>query len=231
MDLFKSILPHIHKEGYYFIIVFVVVSILTCLMMKSLIFPCLILTCWCVFFFRDPVRVTPLDDNLVISPADGMVVNIEDTLPPPELELGDNMMKKISIFLNVFDVHVNRVPAKGTITKLIYHPGKFFNASLDKASIHNERQTVLMETEDGRNLVFVQIAGLIARRIVCDLEEGNKVEAGERFGIIRFGSRMDVYLPLDVAPSVLVGQKAVGGETVLANLKGNQHKLLGVIRK
>jgi phosphatidylserine decarboxylase len=136
--------------------------------------------------------------------------------------MGEELRTRISIFLNVFNVHVNRVPATGVIKKLNYHPGKFFNASLDKASIHNERQSVLMETKDGQEIAFVQIAGLIARRIICDLEENQQVESGNRFGIIRFGSRMDIYLPENVAPLVVVGQIAIGGETIIANLSNDK---------
>ena len=181
-----------------------------------------IMTAWCVYFFRNPDRVTPTLNSLVISPADGVVQNIIDAVPPAELNMGVEEMTRVSIFLNVFNVHVNRIPATGKILDLNYHPGKFFNASLDKASIHNERQSILMETETGHKIAFVQIAGLIAKRIVCNLEKEQEVKSGERFGIIRFGSRMDVYLPKKIAPLVEIGQIAVGGETIIADLSSKK---------
>lgn len=214
----------IHKEGYIFIISFAVVTFLLGSFSSTFGWIGLFLTIWCAFFFRNPDRFTPTNDGLVISPADGIVQSIVETTPPPELNMGPDMMVRVSIFLNVFNVHVNRIPASGKILSLHYNPGKFLNASLDKASIYNERQSVLMETTDGKQIAFVQIAGLIARRIVCDLEEGGAVKAGERFGIIRFGSRMDVYLPIKTAILVTEGQTAIGGETIIANfeLKKNQ---------
>ena len=169
----------------------------------------LVLTLWCVYFFRDPDRVTPGRPGLVISPADGVVQSIVEAVPPPELDMGETPLVRIAVFMNVFDVHVNRVPCDGTITRLAYRPGKFFNASLDKASEFNERQGVRLTTGDGLNLAFVQIAGLIARRIKCQISEGQAVRAGERFGLIRFGSRVDVYLPMGVAPPVIPAQRAV----------------------
>ncbi len=212
-------LPKINKEGYFFICTFAVLSFIIGMFASVLGKIGAILTLWCIYFFRDPERVTPLGDNLVISPADGVIQDISEVAPPQELGMSDEPLTKISIFLNVFNVHVNRVPASGKIISLVYHPGKFFNASLDKASIHNERQSVLMQaTTTGQQIAFVQIAGLIARRIICNLEENSSVSAGERFGIIRFGSRMDVYLPKGVLPQVMVGQTAIGGETILANL-------------
>ncbi len=222
MDAFKTIIPNIHKEGYFFIFIFAFISFILGCFATPLGVIGSIMTLWCVYFFRNPDRVTPVGDDLVISPADGLVQMIVKISPPPELEMGSEPRTRISIFLNVFNVHVNRVPATGVIKRLNYHPGKFFNASLDKASIHNERQSVLMETKDGQEIAFVQIAGLVARRIICDLEENQQVEAGNRFGIIRFGSRMDIYLPDNVAPLVVVGQTAIGGETIIANLKNDQ---------
>jgi phosphatidylserine decarboxylase len=188
----------------------------------------LIATTWCVYFFRDPVRVTPIREGLIVSPADGVVQKIVTMVPPVELELGDAERVRVSIFLNVFDVHVNRIPIEGSITKLHYNPGKFLNASLDKASEENERQSAKITMPDGETLGVVQIAGLVARRILCDLKEGQSVKTGERFGIIRFGSRTDVYLPLGVTPLVIVGQRAVGGETIIADMKSTENERVGV---
>jgi phosphatidylserine decarboxylase len=215
-----AFLPSIHKEGYLFIGIFVLVTMLFFAFSKTMGVIALVLTIWCVCFFRDPERVTPTDAGLVVSPADGKVVQIvDDATAPVELDLGDKQFKKVSIFLNVFDVHVNRIPISGTIKALHYHPGQFLNASFDKASDLNERQTVLVETKDGVQVPVVQIAGLVARRIVCNLDENQEVKTGERFGIIRFGSRTDLYLPKDTPVNVLVGQYMIGGETVIAKLK------------
>ncbi len=207
----------IHREGYIFIISFAAVTFLLASFTSTLGWIGLISTAWCAYFFRNPDRFTPVGDDLVVSPADGIIQKISEATPPQELGLGDQPMIRISVFLNVFNVHVNRVPASGKVLALHYNPGKFFNASLDKASIYNERQSVLMETTTGKKIAFVQIAGLIARRIVCDLEEGNALQAGERYGIIRFGSRADVYLPLNTSVMVAEGQTAIGGETILAD--------------
>jgi phosphatidylserine decarboxylase len=182
----------------------------------------LVLSLWCCYFFRDPERVVPLGDNLIVSPADGVVQKIAVVAPPKNLDMGDEPRTRVSIFLNVFNVHVNRSPASGVIKKLYYHPGKFFNASLDKASEFNERQEVLMVMDNGQEIAFTQIAGLIARRIVCDLDEKQPIKAGERFGIIRFGSRMDVYLPKGVEPLVAVGQTMIGGESIIADFSAKE---------
>ena len=217
----------IHKEGYIFIISFAAATFLFGSFSATLGWIGTFLTIWCVYFFRNPDRFTPISNDLVVSPADGVIQNITEALPPAELHLGDKPMIRVSVFLNIFDVHVNRIPANGRILALHYNPGKFFNASLDKASIYNERQSVLMEMENGKKIAFVQIAGLIARRIVCDLEEGNSVGIGNRYGIIRFGSRVDVYLPLKTQLNVTVGQTAIGGETILADFgvkKEQTHK-------
>ncbi|MFI4984260.1 MAG: phosphatidylserine decarboxylase [Rickettsiales bacterium] len=211
-----------HKEGYLFIGIFLFVTLLLFFFSKPLGVIGVILTIWCVCFFRDPERVTPVNDLLVVSPADGTVVSISQNTAPTELELGDEKFTKVSIFLSVFDVHVNRIPIAGKVTALHYHPGKFFNASLDKASEFNERQSILVEHTSGAHVPVVQIAGLIARRIVCNLEENQVVTAGERFGIIRFGSRVDIYLPKGIEPKVLIGQYMIGGETVIAELKNEK---------
>jgi phosphatidylserine decarboxylase len=176
----------------------------------------LIFTLACLFFFRDPERVQPGRAGALVAPADGRVVSVTPAVPPAELGLGAIPRWRVSIFLSLINVHVNRVPADGIITRIAYRHGSFMNASLDKASEANERNAIALRLADGREIAFVQIAGLIARRIVCDLREGDTVRAGQRFGIIRFGSRADLYLPEAVRPLVAVGQTMVGGETVIA---------------
>lgn len=225
MDLIKNFIPPIHKEGFIFIILFLVATIIISYFSNFLGVIALVASVWCVFFFRDPIRVVPVGDNLIISPADGVVQKIEEVDTPVNLGMKEKKAVRVSIFLNVFNVHVNRVPATGKITKLHYHPGKFFNASLDKASIHNERQEVLLTMEDGKQVAFAQIAGLIARRIVCELKDNQEVKAGETFGIIRFGSRMDVYLPKGVKPLVSVGQTMIAGESIIADLDYKEGRL------
>lgn len=220
MDTLKSVIHPIHREGYLFIFIFAACSLFLGIIWEPLGWIGAVATAWCIFFFRDPDRQVPQDENLVVSPADGVVQSIvPEATPPAELELKEGEYTRISIFLNIFNVHVNRIPVAGSIEKLHYHPGKFLNASLDKASDDNERQSVLIKTEDNQKIGCVQIAGLIARRIVCNLTEKQTVETGEKFGIIRFGSRTDVYLPKGIAPLVAEGQLAIGGETILANLK------------
>ena len=195
----------------------------------------IVLTGWCVYFFRDPKRVTPTRSGLVVSPADGRIVAIAEVKPDEDIGLGNEVRTRISIFLNVFNVHVNRVPMDGKIVHLAYRPGKFVNASLDKASVDNERMALAMEIEGdhpcaGQRIGFVQIAGLIARRIVCEAELGETYKAGERYGIIRFGSRTDVYLPVGVKPLVSVGQHMLGGETVLADCLSTEEVRKGEAR-
>jgi phosphatidylserine decarboxylase len=175
---------------------------------------------WCAYFFRDPVRHTPLDENLVVSPADGIICSIGYFAPPPELGLGQDPMQRVSIFMSVFDCHVNRAPVAGRVTKIAYRPGAFINADLDKASEKNERNGLVIETGGGRFGV-VQIAGFLARRIVCFVRQGEVIGAGDRFGLIRFGSRVDVYLPGAARPLVTIGSKAIAGETALAELRSN----------
>lgn len=211
----------IHPDGWKFVGIFAATTLLFSIFSSILGFIGIVLTVWCIYFFRNPERVTPTDESLIISPADGRVVMIREVTPPKEFDLGDEPLTRISIFLNVFDVHVNRVPISGTVQKIIYHPGRFFNASLDKASEHNERQSVIVETPKGIKVAFVQIAGLIARRIRTDIHEGDAVKAGFRYGLIRFGSRADVYLPKNVAPLVCEGQYMIAGETILADLNNN----------
>lgn len=222
MDSVRSVLVPIHPEGWRFVGIFVLVTIIVGAFWTPFIFIGGVLSAWCTYFFRNPDRITPIREGLVISPADGVVQMIEPAAPPAELEMGDAPLTRVSIFMNVFNVHVNRAPADGRIEKLAYRQGKFLNASLDKASEHNERQSVRMKLADGRDIAFVQIAGLVARRILIWVEEGQKLGAGERFGLIRFGSRVDVYLPDGVSPLVCVGQIAVAGETVIADLAAGE---------
>lgn len=206
----------IHKEGYPFIALFVAVNLLAFLFAAWLGWLLLPLTVWCVAFFRDPERKSPEGENLVICPADGRLLPIVETAPPPELGMGDAPRRRLSIFMNVFNVHVNRNPVSGNVVALSYRPGKFFNASFDKASEHNERMSVRVKAGTGQEIAYVQIAGLVARRIVCELVQGQGVRAGERFGIIRFGSRVDVFLPPGTEILVQPGIVTRAGETVLA---------------
>ena len=211
----KQLVP-IHREGWPFIAVFAVVANLLAWIWSPLGWIGGILTVWCIYFFRDPVRTVPVGEGLVISPADGRVSMIVEAVPPPELGLSDEPMTRISIFMNVFNCHVNRVPVSGTIETIAYRPGLFLNAELDKASEDNERNAIIVNTGRERFGV-VQIAGLIARRIVGFVEEGDRLSVGERFGLIRFGSRVDVYLPDNYHPLVGVGQTTIAGETVIAS--------------
>lgn len=213
----KGVLIPIHPKGWPFIGAALIASITLGLIDEWLLLLGLLISAWMAYFFRDPPRVTPEGPGIVVSPADGEVQAITKRRPPPEMELGETPLTCISVFLNVFDVHVNRTPVPGTITRLAYKPGKFLNAALDKASEDNERQSFKIETADGYVFGLVQIAGLVARRIVGFVHEGDQLHAGERVGLIRFGSRCDVYLPDGVAPLVSKGQRAVAGETVLAD--------------
>lgn len=218
-----SVLTPVHPEGLKFVAIFAAVTLLLFWLGAPVVgWVGVIATAWCAYFFRDPERVTPLRDGLVISPADGVVSLIEDVVPPPELDLPREPATRISVFMNVFDVHVNRSPADGLIRRLTYVPGAFLNADLDKASLDNERQAMTLELADGRRLGVVQIAGLVARRIVGFAREGEQLMAGQRFGLIRFGSRVDVFLPQGVVPLVAVGQRAIAGETVLADLHATE---------
>jgi phosphatidylserine decarboxylase len=217
----QSIVP-IHRAGWPFIAGALLVSVLLALVAEPLFWLGLGVTAWMVYFFRDPPRVTPQSERLVVSPADGIVQAIAQRRPPPELGLGEAPRTCISVFLNVFDVHVNRSPVGGRVARLAYHQGKFLNAFDDKASELNERQSLRIETPQGEAFGLVQIAGLIARRIVREVAEGDVLHAGQRIGMIRFGSRCDVYLPDGYAPLVAVGQTALAGETVFADGGRNQ---------
>jgi len=231
MDAFESVITPIHRAGWPFIAAFAAVTaVLGFAVSPALGWVGLIATAWCVYFFRDPDRVTPARPGLLVSPADGRVVLIGPAVPPPELGMGDEARTRVSVFLNVFNVHVNRVPADGEVVRAEYHPGKFFNASLDKASEENERMAIRHRLPDGREIAYVQIAGLVARRILCDLKGGESVRAGQRFGIIRFGSRTDLYLPDGVEPLVVIGQTVLGGETVIADLTSAEPRREGEVR-
>ncbi len=213
---FDTVLAPVCREGWPFVAGFALVAVGLALIAPSLGWIGAILTAWCAYFFRDPARVTPTGAGLVVSPADGRVSTVARASPPAELGMGTAPRLCISIFMNVFDVHVNRMPLDGTVTALAYRPGKFFNASLDKASKDNERQSVRVSTAEGKDIAVVQIAGLIARRIICTLRLDRPVKAGERFGMIRFGSRLDVYLDDAMTPLAITGQRTIAGETVIA---------------
>ena len=211
----SKIFPKIHNEGYKFIIIFAIVTIILYFLNGFLGFIGLVLTIWCYYFFRDPERTSIGDDNYLTSPADGVVLQVMDTNGPKELGLENKQMKKISIFMDVFDCHVNRSPCSGAISEILYKPGKFFNASLDKASEDNERNYYKIKNSDGEDIIVVQIAGLVARRIVTEVSKDELVEQGSRIGMIRFGSRADMYFE-NYIPLVKVDQKTIAGETLIA---------------
>lgn len=216
-----SIVP-VHSDGYKFLAIGIGIALFFFWLWPPLAWVAVVVTAWIAYFFRDPPRVTPLRDGLVVSPADGRVSAIEHVRPPAELGLGDTERLRISIFLSVFDVHINRSPVAGHVTRSLYVPGSFLNAALDKASEENERRVLVITRPDGSQIGVVQIAGLIARRIVTFIGEGEKIGTGERFGLIRFGSRVDIYLPAGQGTLVAIGQRAIGGETVLADLKSSE---------
>jgi len=236
----KTLCTPIHPAGWPFIGAFAVLALALAFLGPVAGFVGLVLTLWCLYFFRCPRRVTPVREGLIVSPADGVVQMIVQAPLPPELDgsavAGDGLFSsptvtRVSVFLNVFDVHVNRIPADGEVTKVVYRPGKFFNASLDKASVDNERSTVLLKLKNhSSSVAFVQIAGLVARRIICKAEAGQNAKAGEIYGLIRFGSRVDIFLPQGVAPLVCVGQRMVGGESVIADFKSSETARVGEIR-
>jgi phosphatidylserine decarboxylase len=218
MDMLKIVAVPMHKEGRKFVAGFAVVTVLLSLLWMPLFWLGVGATVWCYYFFRDPIRVIPQQQGLVLSPADGIVSLVQDVVPPPELDLGDAPIQRVSVFMNVFNCHVNRAPVAGKVTNVLYHSGKFLNASLDKASEHNERNSIVIATPEGVRIGVVQIAGLVARRILCFVGANDTLGVGHRFGLIRFGSRLDVYLPKGVSSLVAVGQTAVAGETILADL-------------
>jgi len=220
----RSQLVPINREGYPFVGMFALAALILFWIWTPLGWIATVLTIWCALFFRDPERVTPVREGIVVAPADGKVAKIINALPPKELALGERPMPRISIFMSVFDCHVNRSPVTGRIEDIVYKPGSFINAELDKASEDNERNSFVIATASTR-VGVVQIAGLIARRIVCFVRKGATVRAGERIGMIRFGSRVDVYLPDGVRPLVAEGQTAVAGETVIADLRSGLREL------
>ncbi|MDR6757346.1 phosphatidylserine decarboxylase [Mycoplana sp. BE70] len=222
----RNTLVPVHRDGWKFVAIFFVVSLVLGLLWEPLMWIGFILTAWCAYFFRDPERVTPQDPDLVISPADGRVSSIAMVTPPLELELGSEPMLRITVFMNVFNCHVNRAPMRGSVRRIAYRAGRFLNAELDKASQENERNSLVIDTAHGE-IGVVQIAGLVARRIVCWTSTFDRLEAGERFGLIRFGSRLDVFLPAGAEARVALGQTAVAGETVLAEFGSSKGPTLG----
>lgn len=230
MSVLSAVVKPIHPEGRRFILAFAVATVLLWWLWEPLGLVGVVLTIWCCYFFRDPPRVTPVREGLVVSPADGLVSMIVPAVPPAELGLGEAPLTRVSVFMNVFDCHVNRTPIAGRVEKIAYRPGKFLNASLDKASEDNERNGLVYVLADGRRVGVVQIAGLVARRIVCFTREGAALATGKRFGLIRFGSRVDVYLPEGVAPLVCLGQGMIAGETVLADLAATEPARIGEAR-
>ena len=227
--MWRRALPPIHPDGWRFIAIFAAVTLILFWIAQPLGWLGVIATIWCVTFFRNPWRVTPQRDGLIVAPADGVVVAVDEAVPPPELGMGDASMRRIGIFLSIFDVHVNRVPAAARVVKTAYRKGKFVNAALDKASEDNERMAIRLALPDGTEIAVVQIAGLIARRILCELAEGQSVIAGQRLGLIRFGSRTDLYLPQSWSHFAIVGQRMVGGETVLADRRANESARSGLV--
>jgi phosphatidylserine decarboxylase len=216
MKMTDTFLKPMHPEGWKFVPVFAAVTLVLFLIWDPLGWIGVGLTIWCYYFFRDPKRSVPQNTGLLVSPADGVVSLIERAVPPAGLGLSPEALVRVSVFMSVFNCHVNRAPIAGKVTAVVYRPGKFFNASLDKASEENERNALAIEMADGRTIAVVQIAGLVARRILCWTKPGDSLATGERFGLIRFGSRLDVYLPEGVEPQVALGQTMVAGETVIA---------------
>jgi phosphatidylserine decarboxylase len=222
IDTITDNIAPVHADGYKFLAIGAGATLLLFLLWPPLAWVAALVTAWIAYFFRDPVRVTPLREGLVVAPGDGRITAIERVRPPPEMALGEGERVRVSIFLSVFDVHINRAPVAGRIVRSIYVPGSFLNAALDKASEENERRSTVIAMTDGTEIAVVQIAGLIARRIVTSVAEGDSVGIGQRLGLIRFGSRVDLYLPPGRASQVAVGQRAVGGETIIADLKSSE---------
>ncbi|TAG30551.1 MAG: phosphatidylserine decarboxylase [Rhodobacterales bacterium] len=216
MRMIDTFIKPMHPEGWKFVAIFGAVAVVLFWIWDPLGWLGLGLTVWCYYFFRDPKRAVPQNAGLLVSPADGVVSQSERAVPPAELGMGPEALIRVSVFMSVFNCHVNRAPIAGKITAVAYRPGTFVNASLDKASTDNERNALAIEMADGRKIAVVQIAGLVARRIICWKKPGDLVRTGERFGLIRFGSRLDVYLPEGVQPQVALGQTMCAGETVIA---------------
>ena len=226
--MLRRVVAPLHPDGFKFVLAAVIVTMLLFVLWTPAGWIGTVATLWMAYFFRDPWRVTPIREGLLISPADGIVVSLGPAPPPPELGLSGDPVVRIGIFLNIFDVHVTRAPVAGRVAALRYTKGRFVDASRDEASLHNERMAIRIAPTEGPEIAFVQIAGLVARRIVCDLREGQQVAAGQRMGIIRFGSRVDVYCPPPYLPMVAVGQRMVGGETVLADRLAQEPARRGV---
>ncbi|MFT7027463.1 MAG: phosphatidylserine decarboxylase [Paracoccaceae bacterium] len=227
MTMLETFIKPMHREGIRFVAAFALITAVLFLLWDPLGWIGVGLTVWCYYFFRDPIRTTPTRPGLIISPADGVISLLERAVPPEELGMGPDALVRVSVFMNVFNCHVNRAPIEGEVAAIAYRAGKFLNASLDKASVDNERNSMAIRMADGRMVAVVQIAGLVARRIVCFTNPGEKLATGERFGLIRFGSRLDVYLPEGVSPLVCVGQSMIAGETVLADLAATEDARAG----
>ncbi|RPF73757.1 MAG: phosphatidylserine decarboxylase [Rickettsiales bacterium TMED289] len=213
--MINKVFPKVHSEGYKFLIIFGIITLILYFLNSFLGLIGFVLTIWCYYFFRDPERYPINDDNYLLSPADGVVLQVIETDGPKELDLQEKKFTKVSVFMNVFDCHVNRTPCSGIVSKILYKPGKFFNASLDKASEHNERNYYKITNKNGEDIILVQIAGLIARRIVCETSEETELNQGDRIGMIRFGSRADIYFQ-NYTPLIKENQKMIAGETLLA---------------
>ncbi|MCZ8151708.1 MAG: phosphatidylserine decarboxylase [Rhodobacteraceae bacterium] len=218
MTMLETFIKPMHREGIRFVAAFAAVTLVLFWIWDPLGWVGVGLTVWCYYFFRDPKRAVPTNAGLMVSPADGVVSLIERAVPPPELGMGPDALMRVSVFMSVFNCHVNRAPIAGRVSEIAYRPGKFLNASLDKASVDNERNSIRIDMADGRSIAVVQIAGLVARRILCFAVKGQELRTGERFGLIRFGSRLDIYLPDGVESQVALGQTCVAGETVIATL-------------
>jgi phosphatidylserine decarboxylase len=212
-----KLLAPLHPDGFKFVLAAIIATVLLFLVSKPAGWVALVVTLWLIYFFRDPWRVSPRREGVLVSPADGIVTSVTQAPPPPELEMGDAEVAQIGIFLSLFDVHVTRTPIGGRVAALRYTKGRFLDASRHDASLHNERMAIRLAPPEGPEIAFVQVAGLVARRIVCELREGQRIATGQRMGIIRFGSRVDVYCPPPYATMVVAGQRMVGGETIIAD--------------
>lgn len=227
MTMLETFIKPMHREGIRFVAAFAAVTLVLFWIWDPLGWVGVGLTIWCYYFFRDPKRAVPTNAGLMVSPADGVVSLIERAVPPPELGMGPDALMRVSVFMSVFNCHVNRAPIAGRVSEIAYRPGKFLNASLDKASVDNERNSIRIDMADGRSIAVVQIAGLVARRILCFAVKGQDLRTGERFGLIRFGSRLDIYLPDGVEPQVALGQTCIAGETVIATIGQDSPQRIG----
>ncbi len=226
--MLRKVLAPLHPDGFKFVLAAAAATLLLFLVWRPAGWAAAVVTLWIVYFFRDPWRVTPLREGLVVSPADGIVTSVTPSRLPPELGMGDGEVVRIGIFLSIFDVHVTRAPIGGRVAALRYTKGRFVDASREEAGLNNERMAIRVAPPEGPEIAYVQVAGLIARRIVCDLREGQRIAAGQRMGIIRFGSRVDVYCPPPYVTMVVAGQRMVGGETILADRLAQEPARQGV---